>query len=148
MQIEIDLEVYKALTLKLESEKQSLNDVLRDMLDLHSVVEPLSFAEETRQLSIEAASMSTRALEGPAWGQGFYSRGLLLPNGTALRARYKGLEYRAEIKGDSWLDSEGQRHFSPTAAAKAITGNSVNGWRFWEAWRPGDAKWWRLDLLS
>jgi hypothetical protein len=118
------------------------------LLDLHSVVEPLSEMEERRQLSLEAASLSNRAIDGPSWGQGFFSRGLLLPNGTVLRARYKGLEYRAEIQSDTWVDGNGQRYFSPTAAAKAITGNSVNGWRFWEAWRPGDDKWRRLDLLG
>lgn len=99
-------------------------------------------------LALEAASISQRAIEGQVLGHGFYSRGLTLPNGTALRARYKGYEYRAKIENDAWIDHLENRHFSPTGAAKAITGNSVNGWRFWEAWRPGDSKWRRLDLLG
>jgi hypothetical protein len=152
MKIEIDLDVYKALTSRLELESQTLNDVLREMLDLHSLVELLTPQEESRQFALEAASLNARVFESSTsvqgWVPGFYSRGLVLPDGTALRARYKGKEYRAKIEGSRWVDQEGGYHHSPTAAAKAVTGNSVNGWRFWEACRPGDDKWRRLDLLA
>jgi hypothetical protein len=148
MKIDVDLEVFKSLTARLEHEHQTLNDVVREILDLPSLVEPISVADEHRQLALENLSVANRSAEGVGWGQGFYSRGLLLPNGTALRARYKGLEYRGKIEADAWIDHAGNRQFSPTAAAKTITGNSVNGWRFWEAWRPGDAKWRRLDLFE
>jgi hypothetical protein len=149
MKIEIDLDVYKALTLRLEHEKQTLNDVLREMLDLHSIVEPIDFAEESRQAAPESVALASQvAANSLVYQPGFSSRGLFLPNGTALRARYKGQEFRARIENSLWIDHENNRQHSPTAAAKVITGNSVNGWRFWEAWRPGDEKWRRLDLLS
>jgi hypothetical protein len=151
VKIEIDLDVYKALTLRLEFENQTLNDVLRGMLELDSLVELMTPQEESQQLALESAEIAKatmRILEGSAWMPGFYSRGLVLPDGTILRARYKGNEYRAKIEGSRWVDHEGGHHHSPTAAAKAITGNSVNGWRFWEACRPSDDKWRRLDLLA
>jgi hypothetical protein len=62
------------------------------------------------------------------------------PDGTQLRATYKGKTYTAEIRGGSLL-LNGQRQTSPSAAASYITKNNANGWDFWEVKRPGDASW-------
>jgi len=139
-QIDVDLEVFKALTAMLQAEGQDHNDVLRELLSLDSPIE--EDAPET------PFSKLAEAIAKSAGFSGFYSRGLLLPNGTELRARYKGSQHSAKITHDLWLDSDGNPHSSPSAAAKAITGTSVNGWRFWEAKRPGDVSWRRLDVLS
>lgn len=142
--IQVTLPVFKALTNRL-GEGMTHDDVLRDMLGIDSVVEPeplelvdvgKTFQNEAKQLIHERSGR-----------EGFFSRGLWLPNGTQLRARYKQQEYRASIRHNTWNDESGRRHTSPSAAATAITGTNVNGLRFWEAKRPADEVWRRLDIL-
>lgn len=138
MQIDVDFDVYKALTARRDHEGHSYNDVLRDLLSLDSIVEP--------DLPVDP-SQAADTLGKPLGSSGFYSRGLHLPHGTLLRARYKQRDLQARIEGDQWLDAEGQAWPSPSAAAVAVTGNNVNGLRFWEGKRPGDGAWRRLELL-
>lgn len=138
MQIDIDFDVYKALTARRESERHSFNDVLRTLLELDSIREP------EVESPLQAAG---DALSRPLGSVGFYSRGIQLPDGTLLRARYKQREFRAEIRGGKWFDEGGREHTSASAAAAAITGTNVNGLRFWEARRPIDNEWRRLELL-
>ncbi|PTS81090.1 hypothetical protein DBR17_10085 [Sphingomonas sp. HMWF008] len=138
MHIDIDFEVYKALTARRLNEVHSYNDVLREILGLDSLQE-----HETEPLLANVAD----ALSRPYGLTGFYSRGIHLPDGTLLRARYKQQEYGGKIEGGRWLDNSGQEHSSASAAATAITGTNVNGLRFWEAKRPMDGGWRRLELL-
>ena len=62
----------------------------------------------------------------------------LPPVGTELVGRYRGQELSARIVADEDRDREpavecrGTRYRSLSAAARAVTGNSVNGWRFWQ----------------
>ncbi|MBT9568767.1 MAG: DUF2924 domain-containing protein [Thiobacillus sp.] len=42
------------------------------------------------------------------------------------------------LQGDS-LVLNGKPYESPSAAAVAVTGSAVNGWRFWECELPGKA---------
>lgn len=140
--IEVDLDVFKALTSRIEADGQDHNDVLRVLLNLDSVTE----ADPPENVFGRLADSISRTYSMIP-GQ-FYSRGLTLPSGTELRARYKGTQHFARIEDGRWLDSDGHEHSSPSAAAKAITNTSVNGWRFWEARRPGDQGWRRLDILQ
>lgn len=49
-----------------------------------------------------------------------------------LRANYKGKRHTASLRKDGFI-SIGQELFeSPTAAARSITGRTVNGWQFWQ----------------
>ncbi|HEV7661169.1 MAG TPA: hypothetical protein VGO55_15120 [Allosphingosinicella sp.] len=139
MHIEVDFGVFKELTVRREHEGHTYNDVLRELLGLDSIQEP-----ERAETPLQAAA---DALSRPFGVNGFFSRGLHLPEGTQLRARYKQREYRGHIEGDRWVDEGGREHTSPSAAAAAITGTNVNGLRFWEAMRPGDSAWRRLELL-
>ncbi|VVT22942.1 conserved hypothetical protein [Sphingomonas sp. EC-HK361] len=134
MQIEIDFDVFKALTARRRSEAHNYNDVLREMLDLEKAV-------SDRVQGALSASGST------ASGRGFPLRGGDLPNGTDLRASYKGEQFRAKIREGRWYDEQEREHSSPSAAASAISGTNVNGLRFWHARRPGDDEWLRLDIL-
>ena len=146
-QIEIDFEVWKALTARREHERHTYNDVLRSLLALDSVQEPAIDPDSPLgQISAIRDNMaSTMTLFGPK--NGFVSRDLFLPDGTKLRATYKGIQYYGKIENRQWLDENGRKQLSPSAAAKAITGNNVNGLRFWEAMRPTDSGWRRLDLI-
>ena len=57
--------------------------------------------------------------------------------GTRLTARYKGVEYGAElVEGEDgkliYRLDDGQDFRSPSAAGAAVTGGvACNGWRFW-----------------
>lgn len=140
--ISVSLEVFKALTARLEQGKTH-DDVIRHLLNLDSIVElenPTSIPPIRMQDAISRTML--------AGGNGFISRGLWLPNGTELRARYKQRAYRASIVKEKWLDENGTLHTSPSAAASAITGTNVNGLRFWEAKRPTDIGWQRLDVVA
>jgi len=48
-----------------------------------------------------------------------------------LRADFKGERYLASLRKDGYISYKGTLYESPSAAAKAIVGRAVNGWRFW-----------------
>lgn len=62
----------------------------------------------------------------------------LPPKGTTLMGRYRGRELSVEIvdaggdPAERAVECEGRRYSSLSAAARAITGGAVNGWRFWQ----------------
>jgi hypothetical protein len=133
-QIEIDFEVFKALTAMRPSEAVSYNDVIRELLGLEK--------------ALGRAINETLVGKPPSDRKGYSFRGLFLPDGTKIRVVYKGNTYTAEIKGGRWIDQEGVEHVSPSAAARYVTGNSVNGLLFWSAKRPNDSGWKKLNALS
>ena len=137
--VPVDLDVFKALTARLEQDGQTHNDVLRELLALDSVIE----ADDGGGPLESVAEVMAQSLNGGR----FYSRGLMLPDGTDLRARYKGQEHRAIIHKGRWISEDGSEFDSPSAAASGVTSTNVNGLRFWEAKRPGDPGWRRLDVL-
>ena len=122
MQIDIDFEVFKALTARRTSESHTYNEVLRDLLKLPAD-------------KIEIIPASPEPQGGRLIG------GRLLPNGTLLRAKYKGSYYNASIENNRWISEDGSCFDSASAAARGITNNSVNGLTFWEAKRPSDTDW-------
>src|SRR3954467_246652 len=118
MQIEIDFDVFKGLTLLRQGEADSYNDVLRRLLKLKPVKSPPD--------------------DPPT---GYMAAGRHLPNGTRLTATYKGKDYSAEVRNGRIVSEGGKVLNSLSAAAKNITGNNVNGLRFWRARRPTDMQW-------
>lgn len=146
MQIDVTLDVYKALTALLQHEGHTYSDVIREALGMDSPID----AEEApkREVARLFSDADFKLIAKHSGLSGFVSRGLNLQNGTQLRARYKQKLHSARIENDEWIDEEGRPQSSPSAAASAITGNNVNGLRFWEALRPGDKVWRRLDTLS
>lgn len=49
----------------------------------------------------------------------------------SLRATYKGKEYSATLRKSGYITYAGEKYSSPSAAALAVVGRHVNGWRFW-----------------
>ena len=119
--IYVDFDVFKALTARRATESVTENDVLRQLFGL------------TPAGQIRHADARHRAGD-------WVAKGVRFPEGTAVRAKYKGKTYFAEVK-DGALFVEGKRYDSPSAAAISITGNPVNGWAFWEARLPGQGEW-------
>lgn len=125
--IEVDFDVYKALTMRRPSEDITENDVLRELLGL------------------PRSSKSTPIANAPAPGD-WVTKGVRLPAGTEFRANYKGQTYLGRVEGGA-LVLNGERFDTPSAAAMSITKNPVNGWTFWECRVPGRASWQMLKAL-
>jgi hypothetical protein len=124
---EVDFEVYKTLTMRRATESTTYNDVLRELLGL-----------QPRQNGAAPPQEPT----GGAWEY----RGARFPNGTDFRANYKGQTYSAKVEGGR-LILNGDAMNSPSEAAHKITGNNVNGWRFWECRVPGETRWRVIEAL-
>lgn len=124
--IEVDFDVFKELTNRRPTESVSYNDVLRDLLKLNKA----------------PAKTGSVLQEG-----GVVFDGVHFPEGTQFRKTYKGKLYTAQIRGGAWVDNNNAKCSSPSDAARKVTGNNVNGWRFWECKRPGDATFRLLEGL-
>ena len=122
--IEIDFEVFKALTARREAERDTYNDVIRKLLGL------------SRSSMAESRSTSTGESQPDDW----CCKGVCFPVGTEFRANYKGAVHYGKVEAGC-LVVDGQSATSPSDAAKLITGNSVNGWTFWECRSPGESGW-------
>lgn len=116
--IEIDFEVFKELTMRRKTEAVTYNEVIRELLKLTPSQPPIAKTTD----------------------QSWISKGISFPNGTEFRATYKGTAYFAQIQNGGFYHNK-QKYQSFSAAACAITGNSVNGWKFWECRLPGIDKW-------
>ena len=125
--IYVDFDVFKAITARRPAEDVSENDVLRQLFGL-------------------PPAGDTRATEGRHQAGDWVAKGVRFPQGTELRAKYKGRIHRAEVR-DGALMLEGKRFDSPSSAAMSITGNPVNGWTFWEAKLPGQGNWQSMKSL-
>ena len=119
--IEIDFDVFKALTLRRAAEDVTYNDVLRELLGLNS----------TKRAPVES--------HAPATG-GWFTKGVTFPDGTEFRATHKGQGYSGKVESGA-LVVNGKRYDSPSAAAVEITGRPTNGWIFWECRLPGKTSW-------
>jgi hypothetical protein len=126
--IDVDFDVFKALTALRPTESTTYNDVLRQLLHLPA----------QRQ---QAKTPDSSSVLKP-WIQG----GVTFPHGTEFRATYKGSTYGARVENGS-LIYDGAAVASPSEAAHKVTGTNVNGWRFWRCKRPGDAQWRPISTL-
>jgi Protein of unknown function (DUF2924) len=125
--IEIDFDVFKALTARRASEDMTENDVLRQLFNLGKEADAVTKAD------------------GPV-PDDWVTKGVRLPSGTELRSIYKGKAYLARVNSGA-LVLQGRRFESPSAAAMSITGSPVNGWTFWQCKLPGQDRWQVLKSL-
>lgn len=123
--VEVDFDVFKAITARRDTEQVSENDVLRELLGL----------PPARRAALDA-SLSESPSVAPAWAY----KAVRFPIGTDLRARYQGRYVAASIQSDG-IHVNGKVANSPSQAANFVTGNNVNGWTFWEARFPGQTQW-------
>jgi hypothetical protein len=73
-------------------------------------------------------------------------KGVSFPEGTEFRARHGDRWHHAKVEDGALVAGKGRYH-SPSGAARAITGYTANGWKFWECRRPGEASWTPIDAL-
>jgi hypothetical protein len=128
-QIDIDFDVWKAITIRRLTPDMTENGVLRELLGLGKFTAP------------EVAPVRSGA-EAKVWE----TKGVQFPVGTDFRATYKGLERQAKVT-ESGIEYDGTTYKSVSAAANAVTGNQVNGWRFWECRLPGQTRWTLIDEI-
>lgn len=121
--IDVDFEVFKELTVRRRSEVMTENEVIREVLGLS-----------------KPANHPKAAAPSSSGGTPWVSKGVIFPHGTEFRATHKGQQHTGTVQNGA-LVLNGKRFSSPSAAAVAITGNPVNGWRFWECLIPGTTKW-------
>lgn len=129
--IEIDFDVFKELTVRRTTPDVTENDVLRELLGLKPV--PRTNPQPNGATGTEA---------GIPWT----SKKVTFPHGTKFRAEYEGRIYNARVENGA-LVYNGVRYKSPSAAAAAVTENSVNGWSFWECQKPGMTDWVKINEL-
>jgi hypothetical protein len=125
--IEVDFDVFKALTARRASEDMTENDVLRQLFNLGKAADALT------------------KTDSPA-PDDWVTKGVRLPSATELRSTYKGKAYLARVNSGA-LVLQGRRFDSASAAAMSITGSPVNGWTFWECKLPGQDRWQILKSL-
>jgi hypothetical protein len=125
--IEVDFDVFKALTMRRPSESVTENDVLRELL------------------GFSAKAPSAEKKGGPAPGD-WITKGVRFPVGTEFRANYKGQTHLGRVEAGA-LVLNGKRFDTPSAAAVSITNNPVNGWTFWESRLPGQSSWQIIKAL-
>ncbi len=149
MQIDIDFDVFKALTTLRQSEADSYNAVLRrillmpaEVLETLDMENPDSSNWRGNGKFVGAAARAIISAHGGIWFGNVY-----FEEGTKFRATYKGQVYSAEVREKKWIGEDGIVRRSPSDAACAISKTNVNGWRFWHVLRPGDSDWVRLEAL-
>ncbi|GAN81867.1 hypothetical protein [Acidocella aminolytica] len=126
--IDIDFDVWKALTALRMSPTDTYNDVLRGVLNLPPI--------EKRPVTIE-----------PAAGMGWVSKGVTFPDGTEFRATYKGQHVTARVARGRLRGAGDKVATSLSQAARMVTQTSVDGWTFWEVKRPNDLQWQQAGTL-
>ncbi len=127
MKIDVDFDVFKALTLRRSTEDMSCNDVLRELLELGPQESPVP--------------------SQPTAGDGeWVAKGVHFPSGTEFRATYKGQMYSGRVESGA-LVVDNRPFGSPSAAAVSITGKPWNGWHFWECRLPGKDSWQTINSL-
>jgi hypothetical protein len=98
--------------------------------------------EELNQLfGVRAASRPTSQSKTKHTLEGLVSKR------TILYRAYKGKEYKAYLTKSGTIRYGNTTYRSPTGAAKAVTGRSVNGWYFWYV-KDANGDWVKLKEFS
>lgn len=126
IQIKIDFEVYKQLTVRRATAQVTENDVLRDVLGLG------------------ALPTDGNGSQAQAAGIPWVTKGVTFPHGSDFRANYKGQSYTARVESGA-LVFRGKRYTSPSRAAMDVAQHNMNGWIFWECRLPGQLDWRLMD---
>ena len=125
-QIDIDFEVFKALTNDRETEDVTYNDVIRKLLKLKTKKSENSAANGKKPWVVSDTTF---------------------PAGSEFMADYKGKTHSGIAKDGKLELSDGSKFTTPSAAAVHITGSNVNGWRFWKCKLPNASQFVLIERL-
>jgi len=125
-QIDIDFEVFKALTNDRETEDVTYNDVIRKLLKLKTKKSENSAANGNKPWVVSDTTF---------------------PAGSEFMADYKGKTHSGIAKDGKLELSDGSKFTTPSAAAVHITGSNVNGWRFWKCKLPNASQFVLIERL-
>lgn len=126
--IEIDLEVSKIIFSNSNYFDEPANDVLKRLLNSFS----------TKQFS------KKEEIEDQTFG--VTVKGTFFKSGLKLRRHLKGKLLEAIVR-NGYIEFNNKKYATPSGAAVAAAGNSVNGWTFWNFLDEKDGKWKSLILL-
>jgi hypothetical protein len=113
---------------------------LRQDTDLNSVLN-LSCKPARKKAARKVVKKKTKTGEGRQ-----PSLAPFVGNGFELQRVYKKKTYRASVTADGIIHYAGKQFGSPSLAAVAVTGRSINGWKFW-SFKDASGKWVKLDAL-
>lgn len=125
-QIEIDFDVFKELTMRRATEDVTYNHVVRELLKMPAMTAAAKLGSPAKPWIVSNTSF---------------------PAGAEFLAEYKGKSYTATSKNGKLELSDGRVFTTPSAAAVAITGSNVNGWRFWKCKLPGASQYVLVERL-
>jgi hypothetical protein len=134
MKIPVDLEVYKALEAQRLTFSESHNDILRRVLGL-----PAKSSTNGHEAAVEDVVVWRR-------------KGVRLPKGTRWRMSSASGEQNGNVV-EGGFQYKGEVISSPSRLASNIyrtksgKKTNLNGWRYVEVKRPGDADWTMLSSL-
>ena len=132
----------RAISARLRDEAQTLLDQANTLDVLAAAADRANEAAVVLQQKAEGAERLSTATPGA-----FVSHGVVFPEGTQLRLRFKGIERRATVGGGA-IVANSTTYSSLSAAAAAVCGGGlVNGWDQWKVLRPGEAVWTKAAIL-
>jgi hypothetical protein len=92
-----------------------------------------------------------RETSPPISSEGLIASGVVIPNGTQFRGKYRGRRVEAIVRdGRLWVGDQPYTALSAGAVGAAEMlggkGGALNGWRWWETeMPPGSGKWMSAD---
>ncbi len=114
MQIDVELDVFKEIISNQMDVDETPNDILKRLL--FQDVAHFEYYEQEQKKTLGKKPTGSRQV---------------LEDGLCLSKTYKGKTYTA-VARDGKIIMNKKEYDSPSAAAKAITGNNVNGWMWWK----------------
>jgi hypothetical protein len=123
--IEVDFETFKQITIRRRNESDSEGDVVRRALGLE---------EQPHALN-------------PQPTLDWFSEGVKFKVGTKLRHQFRSGKVVEATISSGGVQVNGKTFGALSPAAISVTGNSVNGWRFWEV-QQSDGRWILADKLK
>lgn len=121
MPLNVELDVYKEIISHQIDVDETPNDILKRILVRYS-----------EQLRSENRDYNQRLFKT-------HTERRTLHDGLHLSKKYKGKTYTAVVRGGKVV-MNGKEYSSPSAAAKEITNNNVNGWMWWK-YKDHDGAW-------
>jgi len=140
--VEIDFDVFKALTIKRSSASVTENDVLRGLLNLPPLKQ--NGSEIGNKVGQQSVTENVDLPHGT--GKPFIAKGVEFPHGTEFRMKYRAQWFYGKIS-DGALLVNNKRYTAVSKPACDITGTSINGWICWECKFPGAENWQAINTV-